>query len=137
VDRTPYTLAHPATNVQLVVATAGVSAGPSAATRNGVPGTQVVHTLTITDSGSYTDTFQISPGVHAWQTTLPASVTLAAGASTTINVRVTVPASAAEGASESLTLTIASSTDPQLRTPDAGGPRAKLLGHGSGERGVL
>jgi uncharacterized membrane protein len=113
-DRTPYSLAHPATNIQLIVAAPGVAAGPASATLGGAPGSQVAHTLTITNSGSYTDTFSIAAGAHAWPATLASSIgPLAPGASASINLSVTVPANAAAGASDSLTLTIASGIDSQ------------------------
>ncbi|MBK8988770.1 MAG: proprotein convertase P-domain-containing protein [Chloroflexi bacterium] len=79
--------------------------------QTGDVGTVVTYTLTLTNTGSVTDTFDLS-ATGVWTATLSdASVTLAPNASTTFDVTVVVPAGAADGDDDAATVTAVSQTD--------------------------
>ncbi len=77
----------------------------------GLAGDVVSYVVTITNTGSTTDTFDLS-AAGVWTATLSeTSVTLASGASTTFTVEVDVPADAADGDSDVTTVTATSQGD--------------------------
>lgn len=97
----------------------GVTVSPDN-TGGGTAGTTVTYTHTVTNDGNTAETFDLAafapPGWTALVTDtsgiwLP-SVTLAPGASTTVQVRVTIPLGASEGSQGVTTLTATSVSDP-------------------------
>lgn len=90
-------------------ATYGVQLSPATAMQAANPGTVVTHSLTLTNTGSTTDSFNLSATGYTWPTNVPASVgPLAPGASTTVNVQVTIPLTAAGNAQNVATVTATS-----------------------------
>jgi uncharacterized membrane protein len=89
----------------------GVQVSPATAGQSGNPGGTVTYQVTVTNTGNTSDNFNV--GVSAgWTTEAPGTVgPLAAGAHTTINVVVHIPAGAAGGASDTATITITSQGD--------------------------
>lgn len=76
--------------------------------QTGYGGQVLTYTVTITNSGDYTDTFDITLGSFNWATTTSTtSVTLAAGDSATVEIYVTVGV----GSSDSVTVTATSTLD--------------------------
>lgn len=93
-----------------VVANYGVDVGGDAAT-SAPAGTTVTYTVSITNTGDVTDTFDLSAG-GTWTTTASAiSVTLLAGENTNVSIEVEIPASAANGDSDTATVTAVSQGD--------------------------
>jgi subtilisin family serine protease len=92
----------------------GVALDPAMAMGAGDPGDSVDYTLTITNTGGETDTFDLMLSGNAWDSDLSTdSVTLAAGESTTFVVTVQIPAGLAGGGhSDSVTVTAVSTNDP-------------------------
>ncbi len=81
-------------------------------------GQVVTHTLRVTNTGTLSDTFQVTMGSHNWPTQLsPNSLALAAGEGAEVTVVVSVPAGAAGGAQDSVVVTVRAPSDP--RTPPA------------------
>jgi hypothetical protein len=75
-----------------VIPQAGVTLGPEE-TLAGLPGTAVTHHITITNSGTYTDTFSVTVMGNTWPT-VPAMNSvgpLAAGQSATVPIIVNIP----------------------------------------------
>jgi hypothetical protein len=73
----------------------------------------VTYTLMVTNTGNITDTFNVAVSGNAWTTNAPATVgPVAAGASATFQVTVTVPTNALAGASDTVTVTVTSQGDP-------------------------
>ncbi|MCB9134574.1 MAG: proprotein convertase P-domain-containing protein [Anaerolineales bacterium] len=78
---------------------------------SGAPGETVTYVVTITNTGSTTDTFDLS-AAGIWTADLSvASVTLAAGDSATFTVDVTIPGGAADGDSDDTVVTATSQSD--------------------------
>jgi uncharacterized repeat protein (TIGR01451 family) len=76
---------------------------------SGAPGSSVVHTLTIFNTGSMADTFDLTVGGNGWTTTPnQASVTIGAGLSATVDVTVMIPPNAGNSDSDSATITATS-----------------------------
>jgi uncharacterized membrane protein len=99
----------------VVTAVYGVEVTPPTAGQNGEVGSVVTYTLTVTNTGNLPDTFGLTVEGNVWTTTLSEpSVTLAAGASTTVEVYVTIPADAADGATDEVTVTATSQGDPDV-----------------------
>jgi hypothetical protein len=81
----------------------------------GPPGSSVVYTLLVTNTGTASDTFDIATtaGPGGWVATPSAtSVTLDAGASTTVDITVDVPDTATIGDSDTSDVTATSEGDP-------------------------
>ncbi|MCP4359640.1 MAG: hypothetical protein GY796_16660 [Chloroflexi bacterium] len=99
------------TSTAVIPPSYGVSlSGDDAAT--GAPGTAVTYTLHITNSGSLTDTFDLTAS-GVWTPTLSThSITLTSGASTTMTVVIPIPGSATNGDSNQAIITATSTLDP-------------------------
>ncbi|HPD40852.1 MAG TPA: PKD domain-containing protein, partial [Anaerolineae bacterium] len=117
-NTTPYgTLNFPITLT--VVETYDVSLAPAAATQSGAPGAPVTYTFTVMNAGLVTDTFSAALSGGLWEAVAPSTVgPLAPGASAAITVRVTIPSNAGCGATDAVTLTVASQGNP-VRTAAA------------------
>ena len=85
---------------------------PAVDARYDDPGATVVYTLTLTNNGSTTDTFDLAASGNVWTTTVPATVTLAAGESGMFNVEVEIPSTAHSGDSDTVTVTATSQGAP-------------------------
>jgi hypothetical protein len=78
---------------------------------SGEPDSQVVYSIAVTNTGNFTDTFTISVTGNSWTTDAPADTgPLAPGASTTVEVTVTV----GDGKSDTATVTFTSSLDDSV-----------------------
>ena len=99
--------------VTMTVVEAGVFVTPQSSAQSGDPGTQVVYDLMLTNSGTIADSFDVSAGGGAWNTTAPAVVgPLAAGESTSVQVAVDIPAGALGGEIDLAAVTFTSQLDP-------------------------
>ncbi len=85
----------------------GLTLSTAQSTGSAKPGGTVDYTLTLTNTGNREDTFSFSSAGNLWAITLPADVTLAAGASQQVTVTVTLPADAAVSDSAAITATSA------------------------------
>jgi alpha-galactosidase-like protein len=105
-------------NVSIVAGAAdsfGVTLDADSLEGSGPPDSTVTYTLTVTNTGSTTDTFDIAatPGPGGWTVTPSvASVTLDAGLTTTFDVDVAVPGTATIGDSDTSQVTATSQGDP-------------------------
>ena len=122
----PYTVILTATNLcasavvsrPLTVEDYAVVVSPTAATGWADPGQTITHTLRVTNTGTLSETFEVTMGSHAWATQLtPGSLSLAAGEGAEVTVLMTVPAGAAGGEQDSVQVTVRARSDP--RTPAA------------------
>ncbi|HZY41228.1 MAG TPA: hypothetical protein VFF59_04420, partial [Anaerolineae bacterium] len=108
----PATFANATLTTTVTSTLRGVSVAPAAAAQAGLPGTIVTYALTVTNTGSASDTFTVTVSGNAFVTSAPATVgPLAAGASTTFNVVVTIPVGAVAGTLDSATVTVKSQGD--------------------------
>ena len=91
----------------------GVTLTPATDAKSGNPGADVSYTLTVTNTGNASDSFNLTVSNTTWTTgVLPISVgPLAAGGSTTVAVTVSIPAGAAGGATDAATITATSVGD--------------------------
>jgi uncharacterized repeat protein (TIGR01451 family) len=100
--------------VQMTVVTYEPVLSPTVDAASGDPETTVPYTLTLTNDGTTTDTFDLTVSGHAWTTTLPASVgPLAAGESEEVTVAVEIPFSAHGGDQDVATVSATSRGDPK------------------------
>ncbi|GAB4144541.1 MAG: hypothetical protein Fur0021_01200 [Candidatus Promineifilaceae bacterium] len=98
----------------------GVTLDPPQMWLSGNAGSLVTHTLTLANTGNYTDTFTLQLAGYAWPTTLqPTSVTLGAGATTAVDVVVSIPLEPT-AASDSFMLTAVSHLDSSVTVQAAG-----------------
>ncbi|MBN1887094.1 MAG: choice-of-anchor J domain-containing protein [Thermoflexales bacterium] len=87
----------------------GVELAPATDAKSGDPGTTVLYTLQVTNTGNTIDTFSLEASDNFWPAGLPATVgPLAAGASASFDVAVTVPQDAAAYAQDSITIIVRS-----------------------------
>ncbi len=93
----------------------GVEMRPSAMQQSGSPGERVPYTLVVTNTGSLTDTFTFALNGNFWRTEVPASVTLGAGGTDSVQVDVYVPAAAASGAQDVVTVELTSGYDSGVK----------------------
>jgi carboxypeptidase T len=81
--------------------------------RSGAPGETVIYTFQITNTGTTSDTFNLSLADYDWATTLAeSSVTLATGATAIFTVSVAIPLDAAHLAGDVVIVTAVSQADP-------------------------
>ncbi len=99
----------------------GVTLTPYSETMTGAIGESTQYTLEVTNQSAATETFDITLGDSSWpvtftlasqpyvvyDTSFPASVELSAGASETVVVEMAIPASASDGDSDSVDMTVA------------------------------
>ncbi|MCA0352970.1 MAG: carboxypeptidase-like regulatory domain-containing protein [Chloroflexi bacterium] len=79
---------------------------------SGFVGSTITYTLSVTNTGNVSDSFNLSLSGNVWSTTLSqTSVNLAAGASTTVQVSVAIPANATANSTDSVTVTATSAAD--------------------------
>jgi uncharacterized repeat protein (TIGR01451 family) len=95
-----------------VTALRGLMVEPATGALSGDPGTGVVYTLRVTNTGNCTDTFEVAVDDTAWLTEVPETVgPLAPDEGTDVEVTVTVPESTACNENDSATVTFASQGD--------------------------
>ncbi len=96
----------------------GMRLFPSNSQRYGLPGSSVVHTLTLINYTGITDTYTLALGGNVWTTVRPFAVTPSMPPSTTLKipVTVTISAGATVGASDLAKLTVTSVTSPGVYT---------------------
>jgi uncharacterized membrane protein len=93
--------------------TYGLTLEPASATASGGPGETVIYNLTLTNTGSLTDTIELTTGTTSWAVDLPVTTfELGPGESAQVTVEVTIPSDATGGESEPVTVTATSSSDP-------------------------
>lgn len=97
----------------LKVHTSGVTVEPVAAALMGDPGATVTYTLRITNTGDYTDSYEIAVTGHTWPTVAVPNPVLDLGpdASADVTVSVTVSPSALAGERDVATVTVTSQGD--------------------------
>jgi uncharacterized repeat protein (TIGR01451 family) len=74
----------------------------------GTVGTTVTYTVHVTNTGNFTDTFDMSLAGNDWTTTAPMTVTLGVGETAMAYVTVAIPADATDGESDMVTITATS-----------------------------
>jgi hypothetical protein len=86
--------------------TRGVEIAPPTAAKSGSAGSAVVYHLTVTNTGSITDSITMSAAGNTWPPAVsPASLSLPGGASTPVTVTATIPSTASGGQSDAVTIT--------------------------------
>lgn len=97
-------------------------------------GSQVVYDLTVTNTGNTQDTISLTKSGNSWTTSLSASsVVLAAGASTVVQVTVTIPSTSVDQDSDQVTILATSQNDPAktdsavLTTVSTGAPNKVFI----------
>jgi hypothetical protein len=91
----------------------GVDLQPDTAAQSGEPGSMVDYTLQLTNTGNYTDTFELDYSGNTWDVSLPVTTTtLSSGESLDVHVEVNVPADALDGAMDTVSVTVSSLADP-------------------------
>ena len=97
-----------ASGASLAVVHPAVTASADTTAQSALQGEVIVYTLTVTNTGDFADTFNVTLGGNTWTTSASAgSIDLAAGASGTVEISVTVGAEA----SDSVTVTFTSGLD--------------------------
>ena len=88
---------------------------PTMQEKQGEAGSIVTGTLRLTNTSRLSDTYTLSAGNTAWETTLPTTTTgtLAPGEMTSFAVNVTIPSDARGGASNTVVVTATSKGNPQ------------------------
>ena len=100
--------------VTQVVNTIGVALSPTSAMQMAQPNMTVEYIMTVTNTGTLSDSYSIALGSHSFTTTLSAATVgpLAPGESATIVVSVTVPFSTNPYNKDTVTVTVQSNSDP-------------------------
>ncbi len=123
-----------------VIPQAGVTVGPEA-TQTGMPGTAVTHAITVTNNGTYTDTFSLAISGNIWPTTPAMSSVgpLAVGQAVQVPITVSIPSPVSEEVvigSDTFTVTAVSGWDvnilasAQLTTLAEISPALAIMGDG-------
>jgi subtilisin-like proprotein convertase family protein len=95
---------------------AGLEVTPPTDALSGEPGSTVTYAVSVTNSGSCQDTYDVSVSGNAWTTGAPLKAgPLAAGASTSFDVTVDIPAEALPGDSDQAQITVASQSNPAMQ----------------------
>ncbi len=114
--------------IRMTVVASGTILQPVSDAQEGNPGDTVTYVLTVTNFADTAVTFAVTTSGNAWSTIAPATVTVAAGGTTTFTVAVDIPSDAYSGDTDAVTLTVQSQgTDGQtgsavLRTTVAAQP---------------
>jgi uncharacterized membrane protein len=91
--------------------TPGVNVSISPTSKSGTPGSTLTYTVTVTNTGSVQNTYNLTTADNAspsWNPTIsPTSLSLAAGASGTATLSVAIPSGAQNGASDNVRVTAA------------------------------
>ncbi|HNT22826.1 MAG TPA: C25 family cysteine peptidase [Anaerolineales bacterium] len=92
----------------------GLEASPSEAHQTGPTDAVIDYTLSLTNTGMITDTYDLSVSGNTWVTNLPyGSVTLAAGENRTLTVQVQIPAGVSKGSTDTAVIQIQSRGDQE------------------------
>ena len=95
----------------------GVALAESTQDRAGQPGEVVTYTITVQNSGTITDSFDLALSGNAWATAATTTVgPVGVRGSATVVVSVTIPGDAAPGTRDTVTIALASHTDPTAKT---------------------
>jgi uncharacterized repeat protein (TIGR01451 family) len=99
---------------QVTIKSYGVALSPSQSAE-GRPGSTLVYTVTVTNAGQVSDTYQLSTLNADWTSILStSSVSLGAGASEPITLSVTIPHAVTFQSSDAITLRAVSQTDAEV-----------------------
>ncbi len=103
--------------VTLTIANAyGVSLAETTQDRSGLPGQVVTYTVTVQNSGTVTDSYALTLSGHNWSSQGPATVgPIPLRGSESVVVSVTIPAQAAPGERDTVTVNLTSQTDPEAQ----------------------
>jgi hypothetical protein len=108
----------------------GVEIAPPTDAMTGTPGSVVTYTLTVTNTGGMADTFDLAASGNTWTSVVTTPVgPLAPGASGTAYVAVSIPANAADGDSDSVTITATSQGDSTVSDTAALTTNAHISGY--------
>ena len=94
-----------------VVPVYGINLSVATTALSGTVGTAVTYTLSLTNTGDMTDTFDITLTGAVWTVTGTTSIELGVGETAQLDVTVWVPADAEDGAMDSVTITATSQGD--------------------------
>ncbi|GAB4527516.1 MAG: hypothetical protein Fur0018_13190 [Anaerolineales bacterium] len=114
VSRLDTTVTAQATRTTSIQATFGVEVSPASMQGFGRPGETVTYTLSVTNTGSVTDTFSIALQGNFWRVTVPTDIIIPAGAGGSLKIAVKIPLGAAEGATDNVTITLRSGYAPTV-----------------------
>ncbi len=102
--------------VEIIDNELGMELTPSALQASGAPGDVIAYTAELTNTGSVTDTYELVIGENLWAAALVTdTLSLGPATSTALTWSVNVPLSATIGVSDTMTLNVASQTNPALQ----------------------